>query len=566
MENCLLRLSFANRYLGIVRSVDRPEPAVYQRMSEDHTSLSVWYFQSDDEVLWLAMAGEHIEPLAAWFRSAHTELVCSSALAAGIQNGGKVRCSVSEAIIFKKSSINEDAFAHILLANFALYLPHADTFLVLRDALSPPLAMPIEPDEWIRGLKAQLPFPVDEASDSDFGGDGEDHRHYDPIDSQLKEVMRSIGGSTCQAAADLAREWKQVFKEDPPADVQNFESEITETIKRIAELVSVGDRGEVLEVVDDYAMALRANLRAAFDLRSRLHDFEWPPSPPTLTFERAATPIILRAIKRYARDVAGKLDLEEYEFLPVVGQDFEVRPRLFSVPHPTHTQILPTVLVEFPAEIRLRFGAIPVIAREIAQMKGHEIDTIAAKFHEELAFGFHREWHTPELRLAERGSADDARDRYLETDLRALAADLLAVAAVGPQYVFAVARFAVGTLGDFSTAAWHSTNRLSFRFRISACLGLLNSLGDYPPFVSPYLPEGPKALPDSIVSAVRRAVGDIKPHEPNEIVRITKALAAGSIVSDASPSAILSALWDAVARGSGYLNEVAALISLAGIT
>ena len=563
-------LSFTARYIGVVRSAATPDASICERMAAEHPALAVWYFQSREGVLWVAQAGQHIRPLADWFRTAHKSLTCSSVLATAIDNGHKIPDVDCDAFDIRRDSARPDILESLLRTHFALYLPHSDSFLFFRETTRPEIELPVDAGEWKGNLT--LPWcPLENESADTIGGkDRTVPLQYDPIDSQLKEVIDSIGITTCQAAADLATEWKEVLKEDPPHDIRQFESEIAQTIANIAKLINTGDRSEVLEVVDDYAKALRARHRAAFELRTKIRDFEAFPSPPILTYERAATPLVLRAMRRYAREVAARLNLEEYEFLPVVGHDFEVRPRLFSVPHRTYKAILPTVLIEFPAEIRLRMGAVPVIAREIARMKSHALDTIAAQFCDEQSNGSDLAWLFPETDYRQRIRRDQDLGQRFDPVYqmgKELAADLLAVAAVGPQYIFAIARFAVGTLGDFSSADRQSnqSNQLSFRARLSACLGMLAALGDYPPFVSPYLPEGRGTLSSEIVNLVKRGASTCFDYDPDELTRIFRLLRRGSIVDKACPTSILAALWNAVALRSGYMHEVAALMSLAGI-
>jgi len=143
-----------------------------------------------------------------------------------------------------------------------------------------------------------------------------------------------------------------------------------------------------------------------------------------------------------------------------------------------------------------------------------------------------------------------------------IAADLLATAVAGPPFVFAMARFAVGQLGEVDTERLHRLILTSFRTRLRACLGMLAAMGIQPGFHSAYLGDGPLELPDEVVDVVIAAAGAVYKSDEKELEKIRGALAAGRIVR-ARPTAILTALWRAVAERSGYLHEVAALMSIA---
>jgi hypothetical protein len=143
-----------------------------------------------------------------------------------------------------------------------------------------------------------------------------------------------------------------------------------------------------------------------------------------------------------------------------------------------------------------------------------------------------------------------------------LAADLFALAAVGPQYIFAIARFAVGTLGDFGRDV-QLQSHAPLSARIAACLGYLHTYGIDCGFESPYFTGGPQVVPNSVISAVEAVTRPAEWPSADQVKTIAHTLREGRIVEGASPVAILGALWNGVVNQSGYVHEIAALISVA---
>ena len=558
MDGCFARLQFTRDYIGVIRATNCPDPEQYRKL-EHHPSVQFLYFQNREKnALWLGIAGEHIDYLSEWFRSAHRALTCSSTVAAVIKNDLQVPRGEVDALFIGHAVVTPEVFDGFIRTYYAIYLADADEFLVMRPVARRDHDPGVPAAALLRGLT--LCGNVDKVETPP--GEERKRKPYDPIFKQIDEVIGPIGFSAKQAASDLADAWTGILKEAPPADIRDFVGEIEHTIDRIRRSKSYHPDDDTLSVIDGLAMSLRGKRRAAYELLSGIRDFEWPPSSPPMTYERAATRLMLRAVRRYAQDVAKRLDLDEYDFLPVVGQDFDHHPGLFSIEFKSHMEFS-TVLIEFPAESRLRLGAIPMVAHQVARMRERELELIA----DHLA----KEESNPRYAWLFRNDhdhhagTDDGWEQHrhsLNEMGKQLAADLLAVAAVGPQYLYAISRFAVGTLGDFGVAASRH-NRLSLSARLSACLGYLNAHDDFPKFESPYFIDGPKMVPPAIVKIVRGVAVRCELPSATETEEIAVILRDGRIVDDASPTGILAALWEGVVQQSGYIHEVAALISIA---
>ena len=297
---------------------------------------------------------------------------------------------------------------------------------------------------------------------------------YDPIDSQVNEVIRTVSDEARRGAVELIDEWKMSWPNRPvPDDMERRPSDIDDEEMRIKGLLKnpTRTRDDLLLQLDRFAHTLRETRRHAEATRIKLRDYQWTPGPRS-DYNRMAAPMMLRAIERYAVDVAERFGLSGYVFLPGFGDEFGMNTRLF--PPFEHQRRMPgpvTVLLELPGEVRLRLGALPMVAREIARKRESRRNQIAKCF----------------ANLENHGNAAvksmmprDDDDPVLVRDVgEYLAADLLAASVVGPQYIYSMARFAVGNLAETTEAGTLQENRPTFPIRLKACLALLRALGHH---------------------------------------------------------------------------------------
>jgi hypothetical protein len=568
MYESLWNLAFTTAYVGVVVLSSRVSEAFYKSLRDSPPSgVTAWYYEHTKGAIWIATGGEHAEPVTAWLHAAHRQLSCTTMLGAILKNENSLGPPRGGfAYYIPRRGINQTS-ERLLNQCFTIYIPHCDQFLVLSEvslalsihSASDPLPEPLTIDR-----RADLPPPLPRTRRTG---------PYDPIDAQVGEVLGPICDTAMRAAADLVNDWQEVLSDPIPSDIRGLQDDIAEEGRRVRELRKAahlkGSNRDLLSEVDHYAQSLRTLRRIAFDLRSKVHDYEWP-KRERATYESVATPLMLRAARRYTAELVEQLDITGYIFLPVVGQDFGMTSKLFPASATSRSAELETstVVIEVPAEIRLRLGALPMIARPVSAIMDFKLNEIALVF----ADMERRRYPSidkllPPLSVRDGHTVPAEVERYQRVVIevaKEIAADLLATAIAGPPFVFAMARFAVGNLQESDPTMSLDTRLPPFRTRLRACLGLLDGLHIDSGFRSAYLPDGALSLPPPVVEVIKSATAGVQRPTASDLDRITADLRAGR-VSRAPSGAILTALWSAVAARSGYLHEVAALLSVAGL-
>lgn len=573
MYENLIGLAFTNAYVGVVTTNIAVPDAVYQQIAASPSdSVRASYFDYADVpgALWIAEAGKHAEPIVAWLSAAQKKIDCTTMLAAVISNGA-VLPPTGDCYTFTvaRTRLDDREMQRFRkLSQFICYLPYTDEFRFVVQEI----------DQWTavrRVLDAQPCQYFEITRRSDVPEGTLDQRPsssagYDPIAAQVKEVMLSMSGAALAAVGTLTDAWKEVWPPVPP-DVEGLTFEISEEQERIsAELKVVpersAERDAVLADIDRYAYLVSRIHHVASDLESKLLALDLS-ARNRRTYEEVATPMMLHAVERYATDIAHRLGLTEYAFVPVIGSEFAVRPKLFP-PIEEATTLTPrgpfAAIVEIPAEIRLRLGALPMIAREIAWLLEDDLDRISNRLQE---MEQRDPWVTTFLprRPQSPRTPPEALQRHKEVTLqcaREMAADLIAAAVAGPQYVFAMARFAVGTLSQSEHRGFRNGQRLQLRRRLSACLALLRTLGAPAEFTSIYLPENEVTLPKDLVDLVCAIPSCDGASLADDVAEVTHGLTRGCVVR-ARPRVILATLWRECVRRGAYVNEQAALVSVA---
>lgn len=574
MYENLIGLALTNVYVGVVTSALPVRVSIYEELTASPThSYSAWYYDhaSGEGALWIAEAGKHAEPIVGWLEDAQKQLDCTSMLAGVLDNGGRLPDG-DHAWTFTVARQRLDLRAIdrlVHFGHFTMYLPYADEFRLVVAAV----------DEWSaihRALDALPSQYVELTRRAAIPASPAKPRRsalapYDPIAAQVHEVMGPITQLTINATDTLTRVWEKVWP-PVPSDVHKLSLEISEEEERIrTQLQSIpgksGERDAVLADVDRYAFLLGRIRRTASSLEGKLLEIDLL-SRSRPTYEKVATPMMLLAVERYAVDIASRLRLTEYRFIPVIGEEFAIRSKLFPYMREARSSDRSghvAAIVEIPAETRLRLGAIPMIAREIAWLLDEELQRISNLLYELLQNG--DRWVETFLVLPSASGRVTAESLQRHKDLvlqvaREMAADLIAAAVAGPQYIFAMSRFAVGTLSQSERRGWRTGHRLELRRRIATCLSLLRALGTPAEFTSVYLPEHAVVLPTEVVDMVREATSWEPPPFTDDIDSITNSLNRGQIVQ-ARPRTVLAALWRACVARAAYVNEQAALVSVA---
>ena len=563
MYDNLVGLAFTNAYTGIVTAAIGVPDKVYRTLQASD-EFEAWYFDHRDRngVIWIATGGRHGEPIIEWLHDARHRLNdCATMLAAVVRNGASI--PPNDAIMFfvPRRKLDREGVQRLAeFGYFTIYQPYADEFRLIvpkhGESSSTHASLgPIATD--VVELKRRTMSPGNaKEKPSKPGG-------YDPIAAQVHEVMFQMTGQANAAVERLSETWGGVWP-PVPDDIQRLQSDISLEQERLNTELSVvpvisADRDRVMADVDRYAQILTKARRVASDLSRKL--IQVNPAPPKgATHEQVAAPMMLRAIERYTSDLAIRLNVYGYTFVPVIGEQFAVRTKLFPDlwQSDERSYDLSAAVVEIPAETRLRLGAIPMLAREVAWMMQDDLNRIVIRLKKLRHDGDH--W--ARSFLPPPPDKPDDRDRQ-DRIAREMAADLIATAAAGPQYVLAMARFAVGTLSRSELSDVGGGQRLPFHARLSACLELLHARTTPIDFASVYLPASKHELPEDI----RKLLEVIAPTDRDleNLDDINDLLCEGCVV-EARPLAILGALWRAVAKRSRYVNEVAALVSVAAAT
>jgi hypothetical protein len=567
MYENLIGVAFSDAYTGVVTTAGRVAATVYAALRVP-AGLHVWYFDHTDTAgaVWIASGGHHAEPVIDWLHSANQNLDCTSMLAAVLANGARIPDSeVAYTFTIPRRVLDHTLIRRLVAAHqFTMYLPYEDEFRLLVPEIQVWQAIRRSldglPGEWTRVAKRADVAPAPQLSRRSSS------HAYDPIAAQVHEVMHQISPMVITEVGDLAECWEHIWP-PVPENVSGFQIELSEEEERIQAQLQIvpsrsGARDAVLADIDRYAAILRKVRRVSADLHAQLLELQGS-APTSTSYKRVATPMMLRALQRYTADVASRLGVSGYMFVPVVGDKFAVTSRLFPDVREAKegvTDTAPAAVVEIPAEARLRLGALPMIAREVASLMDDDLRRV---FHviEDLEHEGNP-WALSVLRTGTSGHRVERRNDVTMRIGKDIAADLIATAVVGPQYVLAMARFAVGTLSQSRINGLHDEQRLAFRQRLGACLALLRELNNPAEFTSVYLSEAPTVLPVAVVNVVLQMAGRKPLPSGEELDRIAAELRAGCVVR-ASPVAVMATLWRAVAVRGDYMNEVAALVSIA---
>lgn len=216
------------------------------------------------------------------------------------------------------------------------------------------------------------------------------------------------------------------------------------------------------------------------------------------------------------------------------------------------------VPIEMPRNHRLRLGSFPMLAHELAHLRLKFTDA------RDLLTGLADGHYGPEIAdiLLQRHSADSL-DQGISHRAEELAADLIACCIAGPAYVYAVTRFAGGTLMDYSPQRRIHDYFPPLAERIRACINFVRSLGLPVHFESVFWEAREIRISDQLRRDVNEFVAisyGMEEHS-NAIGPVQAALGEGRPV-EVDCGQVINALWDAVIRKSGYLNEFAVLYSV----
>jgi hypothetical protein len=293
------------------------------------------------------------------------------------------------------------------------------------------------------------------------------------------------------------------------------------------------------------------------------------------------TSLTLDAARRVTAELGERISVDKHLLVPAYDSVYRTWP-LDCMYVDTPRSDASTNLICIPGGHKYRLGALPLLARQVAHVVARRYQNHNPVF--EIATSILK---MPEVSDQSRRmtslfssieiSKKDTQFRLDETEelinrlyiasewSMEIFCDLLATALVGPSYVYALSRFATGTFAEFSAEARQYVSYPPMPDRVCLCLDFLKSMKITTVFTSRYLLWEYEPLPDKIVSGVLDKIArpySVMDHERATSV-IKKELQNGNTV-DETAILILNALWDAVVKKEGYVNEIAALVSVAG--
>lgn len=385
---------------------------------------------------------------------------------------------------------------------------------------------------------------------------------YDPLAAQATETLRQLLPTLEREVQELQAIWKDVLRSEP------------EHLHRTAEYLNKQKETLLAALAPDHnpdvtkwattlaASTAREGLRAASELKIQLSDYRQKVDPlaQTSKYSEGGDGAMLRAAKRLSVELAHRLGLDGTCFLPVYGDDFQLRQGLI-IPDSSPAEIV------IQRAVRHRLGALPLVAHLVAHLapgadgpnqRQGAIKALKGEYGPFLRETAETAAETRVLKLQRLDWIEQHGIRLFEW-WKEMAIDLAASATCGPAYVFAMARF----VGD-EPARPGTAIRMPLTDRIQICLQFLRSRGFSVQFASrflpPHLPDGLDNLFDDIVADVRRPYSAAEDEDARR--RVGPLLEAGELVRD-PPTQVLNVLWHAVSIKGQYVNELAALASLA---
>ena len=397
-------------------------------------------------------------------------------------------------------------------------------------------------------------------------------RDYDPILAQISELRRQTLPAVRELLDNVRRGWLdsnvEFFEGDP---LRTIEEEISEHLDRL-DMIYDSDESVASSVSRDTARRTEYWISMLGDLKSGLvgHMKCLEPISSELLFSDATQPFALRALGNLLHECVSRLGLSSREqIVPVLGNT--VMPYMYeSIPgwslHGRSTTVV--VVPEFYA---MRLGAWPFATLLLSKFVDHErMDRLVRRVLRDRSVG--------EIGDVLR-SVHPRIDEGLRNDLMwrervegpavywtsILISDLVACALCGPAFLFALSRFSLGSVDSGRVrASTRDRNRPSLAQRIRVCLAFFSSQGIDVPFASRFY-DGVNA--GSLNNLIEDILGLLaRPycaHDHRLAVGSVKRKLLDGTVEGTAPVLVLNALWDAVARNSGYLNEISGLASIA---
>lgn len=394
---------------------------------------------------------------------------------------------------------------------------------------------------------------------------------YDPIGSQASELLNQVFPELRTHVKELDQVWREVLDQEPPNEVKKLARDITTVEIELRDLLSRNHSEDVVSnYIDRFATISEFNIKSCRELATRINDYRAGAEPLGAgePFSVSIGNVILKSAACLAKDLLCRLGLSAaYRVIPTFGDHTCIYLRLL-MPFKDGSDQPTTSRLVLSETHRLRLGALPLIAHELAHLEnstahGAVISRLLAADYAGYPADILRkvaphlgQWDgNIEVLSREGGPAQQWAEE--------LVADLVACASCGPSYVYALARFALGSMSQFADRSVMHLSYPPIGDRISLCLSYFAHFSIEVPFESKFISEvnivDLGSLSDDIVKLLHDSY---TPLQHNEAITTVKELLMQGHVIDARPTLILNALWDGVVRRSGYVNELAAVSSI----
>jgi hypothetical protein len=555
-------LTFDGRYAAIFIGRGPLEPLM---QVEVPLGLDLATYRSPNVALSVLIGAEHLEPALRWLRDAHNTCAGASFLAEIFNTKSSIPTASHCHLIRAPFAELDDSLAEKLVSHNVLCarLPFSDELLILCSAETGTRLCVAH-----TGLRSQADFGLQlVASRSTPVPVGQEPTGtYDPVGAQANETLRRTSVTFDDNLSDVRRLLREQLGIDPPAELHDVDQEVRRHLSNARRLFAKLDAGGGDEDLAATTLDIAARLGTDYTERlagiaDQLRVHVEVPNPWTnaVTYARVAEPLALRAVRAVVGDIADALVSANppRALVPVLGKQFAAQAGVLGeLEWRGDAPGVMGMLVSFPRRLVLRAGALPVLANPVT-VATCDIETPAR----ELSLGdLTKAGEALGVRLdgGPASTAEDAAGALSRAEV--LLCDLVAVCVAGPAYVFSLARFQTGSMSG-GAATLPAERAPALDERIRACLRLLRRLRVQIPFASRYVADDRmpcnKQLADTVLGLVRERYDG----RQSRLRPVIKALRKGEIV-DEPPSLLLNALWDAVVRRSGYLNEVALYESL----
>lgn len=578
-------LHFDKRYAGIFVTKDINIATLIKRNLKND-DVSIWLYESPGFFLCIIIGNEHTESVIKWFQGVHDIAIGSSMLAAILANG-RFQPSRLDNCFFRlqMEKMQPDILKNIIEEYdlFCLFLPHSMELCIFTDGLNCEklLRYPNIPKP-IRGLVLRETTEKSEIR-------GRLSKSYDPIGAQIGEILNRNSVAVANLIKDTANAWKNYLRTEPPSEFAYLEQAINRQIEYIRVALSQlqsdksdsEDKKILFFEIDLLATRLKQISEIYAHLKDKLRDYQAPIDhwDFSTNYLELATPLVLRAAKQYIHELTDRAALSgQMNIIPIFGDEFSSQPLihqgLLSSFSKTSNDILGKMkarIFSLPREMKLRIGSFPILAHEIGHALLENNNIIINEVALSILDGKYKttflgifDHITKPKQLTKAASIIYKNNiNIMFKWLNEILSDLIATALAGPAYIYAFARFATGTLHHYLTDdKKHYPTHPSIDIRILLCIEYLNSLGFVSSFASGFLKSTSNMMHNDLVEMIFSLVS--KPYTLDQhsgISTIQQSLIQGNIIHN-DPILILNALWDSVIDKKGYINEIAALLSL----